>query len=220
MRAFLSLIGRDLRLALAHGGDGLGVLAFFVIAASLFPFGLGPDEATLARLAPGLVWVIALMAAFLGADRLFHADAEDGTLDLLALGPLPLAAVVGARVLALWLVTGLPLVLLAPLIGAMLALDGAGLLPLALSMLLGTPTLLLVGAVGAALTVGARRAGVLLGLIVLPLYIPVLIFGVAAVEAAVTGEAPWPFLEILGALLLIALPLAPLAAAAAIRQTL
>jgi len=220
MSAFLLVVRRDLRLALRQGSDAALVLAFFVLAVVLFPLGVGPEPELLARIAAGVLWVMALLASLLSLDRLFQADYEDGSLEALLLSPLSLGALVLAKSLAHWLATGLPLLLLAPLLALLLQLDGDGFLPLALGMLLGTPTLSLIGAVGAALALGARRAGVLLSLLVLPLYIPVLIFGVAAVDQAVAGSASRPHLLMLGALLLGALALAPWAAAAALRPAL
>jgi len=218
--AFLAVVGRDLRLALRQGSDAALVIAFFVLAVTMFPFGVGPELQLLSRIAAGIVWVTALLAALLSLDRLFQQDFEDGSLEAMALTPLPLAALVLAKCLAHWLTTGVPLVLVAPLLAALLHLDGAGYGPLMLGMALGTPSLSLVGAVGAALSLGARRAGVLLSLLVLPLYIPVLIFGVAAVDQAVAGLAIRPHLLILAAFLVAALPLAPWAASAALRPAL
>jgi heme exporter protein B len=220
VKAFLALVARDVRLALRQGSDAALVVAFFVLAVVLFPFGVGPEPQLLARIAAGVVWVTALLAALLSLDRLFQQDYEDGSLELIALAPLPLEATVLAKCLAHWLTTGLPLVVVAPALAALLQLEGPGYPPLILAMALGTPSLSLVGAIGAALSLGARRAGVLLSLLVLPLYIPVLIFGVAAVEQAVAGSAIRPHLLILTALLLAALPLAPWAAAAALRPAL
>ncbi len=220
MTAFLALVGRDLRLALRQGSDAALVVAFFVLAVVLFPFGIGPEPQLLARIAAGVVWVTALLAALLSLDRLFQQDYEDGSLEVIALAPLPLEAAVLAKCLAHWLTTGLPLVVVAPALAALLQLEGPGYLPLVLAMALGTPSLSLVGAIGAALSLGARRAGVLLSLLVLPFYIPVLIFGVAAVDQAVAGFAIRPHLLILTAFLLAALPLAPWAAAAALRPAL
>lgn len=218
MSAFLLLVRRDLRLALRQGGDAAMVLAFFFLAVILFPFGVGPEPEMLARIAAGIVWVTALLAALLSLERLFLADYEDGSLEALALMPLQLEFQVLAKALAHFLTTGLPLVVVAPLLALLLHLPSAGYGPLVLGMALGTPTLSLIGAIGAALTLGARRGGVLLSLLVLPLYIPVLIFGVGAVEAAVTGLEIRPHLMLLAALLLAAIPLAPVAAAAALRQ--
>lgn len=220
MTAFGALITRDLRLALRQGSDAALVLAFFVLAVVLFPFGVGPEPQLLARIAAGVVWVTALLAALLSLDRLFQHDYEDGSLELIALAALPLEAAVLAKCLAHWLTTGLPLIVVAPALAALLQLEGPGYLPLILAMALGTPSLSLVGAIGAALSLGARRAGVLLSLLVLPLYIPVLIFGVLAVDQAVAGFSIRPHLMILTALLLAALPLAPWAAAAALRPAL
>jgi len=220
MTAFRLLVQRDLRLALRQGGDAAMVVGFFVLTVILFPFGVGPEPELLARIAAGILWVTALLAALLSLERLFQADWEDGSLEALALMPLALEAQVLAKCLAHWLVTGLPLAAAAPLLALLLQLDPAGYPVLVASLLLGTPTLSLIGAVGASLGLGARRGGVLLSLLVLPLYIPVLIFGVAAVEAAVGGFGVRPHLLLLGALLAGALPLAPLAAAAALRQAL
>jgi heme exporter protein B len=218
--AFLAVLQRDLRLGLRHGSDVAMVVAFFVLAAVLFPFGVGPEINLLARISAGVVWVTALLAAMLSLDRLFLADYEDGSLDQLALSPAPLALIVLAKATAHWLTTGLPLIVVAPLLGLMLHLDPAGFVPLFLAMLLGTPCLSLFGAIGAALTLGARRGGPLVALLVLPLVLPVLIFGVGAVEAELTGLGARPHLMILGALLAAALPLAPLAAALALRHAL
>lgn len=218
MSGFLALIGRDLRLARRQGADVAMTLAFFVVVVALFPLGLGPTPALLARIAPGVLWVTALLAAMLSFDRLFQQDADDGGLDLLALSGLPLAVVALAKAVAHWLTTGLPTVLLAPLLALTLDLPAAAYPALMAGLLLGTPTVSLLGTVGAALVVGARRAGVLVALIVLPLTIPVLIFGVAAVEAGSAGLETRPHLLLLAALLAGAVPLAPLAAGAALRQ--
>jgi heme exporter protein B len=220
MTAFRLLVCRELRLALRQGGDAAMVVAFFVLTVILFPFGVGPEPELLARIAAGILWVTALLAALLSLERLFQADYEDGSLEALALLPLALEAQVLAKCLAHWLVTGLPLTLAAPLLALLLHLDAAGYPILVLSLLIGTPSLSLVGAVGAALTLGARRGGVLLSLLMLPLYIPVLIFGVLAVEASIAGFGARPHLLLLAALLAGALPLAPVAAAAALRQAL
>jgi heme exporter protein B len=220
VRTLLVLLSRDLRLALRSGGDVAAVLAFFVITVVLFPLGVGPETALLGRIAAGVVWVAALLATLLALDRLFAQDYEDGSLDLLVLSPLPLEAAVLAKGLAHWLVTGLPLILLSPVMAAMLGLQARVWPALVLSLLLGTPCLSLIGAVGAALTLGARRGGALLALLILPLFIPVLIFGASAVEAAATGLTTRPHLLLLAGCLAAALPLAPIAAAAALRQAL
>lgn len=218
MTGFLALIARDLRLARRQGADVAMTLAFFVVVVALFPLGLGPTPTLLARIAGGVLWVTALLAAMLSFDRLFQQDAEDGGLDLLALSGMPMALVALAKSAAHWLTTGLPTVLLAPLLAVTLDLPAAAYPALIGSLLLGTPTVSLLGTVGAALVVGARRAGVLVALIVLPLTIPVLIFGVAAVEAGGAGLPVRPHLLLLAALLAASLPLAPLAAGAALRQ--
>jgi len=219
-RPFWLIVRRDLRLALRQGGDAAVVIAFFVLAVILFPFGVGPEPEMLTRIAAGVIWVTALLAALLSLDRLFLADYEDGSLEGLALAPLPLELVALAKILAHWLVTGLPLVATAPLLALVLGLHPAGYGALVAAMALGTPSLSLIGAIGAALTLGARRGGVLLSLLVLPLYIPVLILGAGAVEAAIAGLGARPHLLILAAIAAAAIPLAPLAAAAAIRQAL
>lgn len=220
MSGFSAVVGRDLRLALRQGSDAALVLIFFVLAVLLFPFGVGPEPNILARISTGVLWVTALLAALLSLERLFVAEQEDGSLDQLALLPVPLAVVVFAKVVAHWILTGLPLILLSPLLAVALGMDAEGYPVLILALVLGTPTLSLIGGLGAALTLGARRAGALLALLVLPLYIPVLIFGVAAVDAALAGLAVGPHLAILGALLLAAIPLCPWATAAALRQAI
>jgi heme exporter protein B len=220
MSAVSAILRRDVRLALRSPADSGTVLLFFVLTAVLFPFGVGPEPQILARIATGVVWVTALLACLLSFDRLFQLDAEDGSLEQLALSPAPLALVVAGKVLAHWLVTGLPLIVVSPILGLMLQLPPAAFPVLLLALALGTPVLSLIGAIGAAVTLGARRGGVLLPLLVLPLYIPVLIFGVAAVEAAAADLSPRPHLLLLGGLLALALPLAPLAASAAVRQSL
>ncbi len=220
MNGFLQMVARDLRLALRQRADAGMVVLFFVLTAALFPFGVGPEANLLARIAPGVIWVTALLAVLLSLERLFLADYEDGALELLALSPLPLEAIVLAKALAHWLTTGLPLVLAAPLLALLYNMDFAGLPVLILAMLLGTPSLSLIGATGAALALGARRGGVLIPLLVLPLNVPVLIFGVGAVDAALAGLGAKPDLLFLGALFLVALVTAPLAAAAALRQAI
>ena len=220
MTAFLRLVRRDLLLAFRQGADAALVVVFFALAVLLFPFGVGPEPNMLARIGAGILWVMALLAALLSLERLFLADHEDGSLDLLALAPLPLELVVLAKVAAHWLTTGLPLMLTAPFLALLLGMDAAAIPALVPALLLGTPTLSLIGAIGAALTLGARRGGVLLPLLILPLYVPVLVFGVAAVDAAAAGLTPRPHLLILGGLLLGALPLAAWASAAALRQAL
>ena len=220
MRAFLDLVWRDLRLALRQRADASLAVLFFVLTAALFPFGVGPEPNLLARMAPGIIWVTALLAVLLSLERLFLADYEDGTLELLVLAPQPLELLVLAKTLAHWLTTGLPLIAAAPLLALFYNMDPAGLPMLILAMALGTPSLSLIGAVGAALTLGARRGGVLIPLLVLPLNVPVLIFGVLALDAALAGLNPRPHILFLAALCLGFLVLSPVAAAAALRQAM
>lgn len=218
MSAFSALLSRDLRLALRQSADSLTVLAFFALATVLFPFGVGPEAEVLSRIAAGVVWVAALLAALLSLDRVFVVDFEDGTLDQLILNGQSTTLIVLAKVLAHWLTTGVPLIIMSPILAVTLQLPSEGYGVLVLALLLGTPTVSLIGALGAALVLGARRGGVLLSLLVLPLYIPVLIFGTAAVEATITGMPSRPMLSILAGLALIAAALCPFATAAALRQ--
>ena len=220
MSAALALLARDLRLALRIGGGGALGVAFFLLAVLLIPLGVGPEGGVLARVAPGAIWTAALLACLLSLDRLFQADLEDGSLDQIALGPLPLEAVVLAKAAAHWLATGLPLVIAAPLMGVMLSLPGAAYGTLTLGLLIGTPALSLIGAVGAALTAGVRRGGLLLSVLVLPLYVPTLIFGAQAADRAALSLDPGPALLFLGAVTLLALAVAPFAAGAALRINL
>jgi heme exporter protein B len=217
VKPWLALLARELRLALRHPADTLAAVLFFVLVAALFPFGVGPAPETLARLAPGALLAAALLAALLPLDRLFGADAEDGTLDQLLLSGLAPAAVALAKAVAHWLTTGLPLLLATPIAAAMLNLpvEAWGAAMAALGLAAGFLSLL--GTAGAALTLGARRGGVLLPLLVLPLAIPAVIFGAAGIEAAAAGLEARPYLLLLTALLAAALPLAPLAAGAALR---
>ena len=220
MTALLGLFRRDFRLALRQGGDTALVLGFFILAVVLFPFGVGPEPEVLRRIAAGIVWVAALLAALLSLDRLFQTDYEDGGLDLIVLSPVPLELAVLAKCAAHWVATGLPLALLSPLLALVVDLDPAAFPTLVLSLLTGTPALSLIGSVAAALTLGARRQGVLLSVLVLPLYVPPLVFGAGAVEASATGTGPRADLLILGALTLTALALCPWASAAALRLAL
>ncbi len=217
MSGFVAVLKRDLMLAYRRKSDLLNPLIFFLMVATLFPLGVSPEPQFLAEVAPGVVWVAALLATLLSMDGLFRSDYEDGTLEQMLLCPQPLFLTVMAKVLAHWMMTGLPLTLMAPLLGVMLFLPGEGMGGLMLSLLLGTPTLSLVGAIGAALTVGLRKGGVLISLLVLPLYIPVLIFGTGAVQAAVTGLPLVGFVALLGAMLVLGLVLAPFAISAALR---
>lgn len=219
MTAFLALVRRDLRLSLRIGGGASFALVFFLMIVTLTPFAIGPDLNLLARIAPAILWIGAVLATLIGLDRLFQADAEDGTLDLLKAGKLPLEAVVLAKCLAHWLTTGLPLALAAPLFGLLLAMEPIAMAAASLSLLVGTPALTLIGAVGAALTAGIRRGGVLIAIMALPLMIPTLIFGVATCNAAVGGTIPFltPF-AILGALTLVFAVIGVIGAAAGLRQ--
>src|ERR1700739_1878114 len=220
MAAFAGLFRRDLRLALRQGGDtGLG-LGFFVLAGVLFPRGVGPAPAVLRRIGAGIVWVAALLAALLSLDRLFQSDYQDGGLELVALSTLPLELAVLAKCAAHWVATGLPLALISPFLAFLVDLEPGAMPPLTLGLVVGTPALSLIGSVAAALTLGARRQGVLLSLLVLPLYVPPLVFGAGAVEASAAGAGGRAYLLILGALTLAALPLCPWASAAALRQAL
>ncbi len=221
MKAFLALVSRDLRLAWREGG-AIGVaLGFYLVVVAILPLGLGPDLNLLTRIAPGVLWVALLLAALLSADRIFYNDFDDGALEVIALGPLPLEAVAAAKCLAHWLSVGVPLALLAPILGLMLNLDIEGYGPLIVTMLAGTPAISFIGAIGAALTLGLRRGGLLLSLLILPLYVPVLIFGVSSMDAVLTGPGSfWTPFSILCALSLAAIALAPFAAAAALRMNL
>ena len=216
----IALLLRDLALAVrAGGGFGLG-LAFFLIVTVLVPFGVGPEGALLARIAPGILWVGALLACLLSLDRVFQLDFEDGTLDLLATSPIPMEGLVMMKALAHWLTTGLPLVLAAPVFGILMQLEGPGLWWLFVTLLLGTPALSMIGTFGAALTVGLKRGGLLLSLLVLPLYVPTLIFGAEAARRGATGmEAMTPLLLMAG-ITAGSVALIPFAAAAAIRINL
>ncbi|MCZ4262171.1 MAG: heme exporter protein CcmB [Limimaricola soesokkakensis] len=215
-----ALLARDLRLAVrAGGGFGLG-LAFFLIVVVLVPFGVGPETAILARIAPGILWVAALLAALLSLDRIFALDHEDGSLPLLATAPLPLEMLALAKALAHWITTGLPLVVAAPLLGVLLHLPGEAMPWLLVSLAIGTPALSLIGTFGAALTVGLRRGGLLLSLIVLPLYVPILIFGAEAARRGAEGLPAATPLMLLAGIGLGCAALLPFATAAALRVTL
>ncbi|MCO8145373.1 heme exporter protein CcmB [Rhodovulum tesquicola] len=216
----IALLIRDLALAIrAGGGFGLG-LAFFLIVVVLVPFGVGPESAILSRIAPGILWVGALLACLLSLDRIFALDFEDGSLDLLATAPIPLEGVVAMKAAAHWVTTGLPLTLAAPGLGLLLSLDPAAYGWLVLSLALGTPALSMIGTFGAALTVGLKRGGLLLSLLVLPLYVPTLIFGAEAVVRGAAGQANATPLLMLAGITLATLALLPFAAAAAIRINL
>jgi len=217
MRAALK---REIALALRQKGEVLTPLVFFVVIASLFPLGVGPESALLLRMAPGVLWVSALLAAMLSLQRLFAMDYADGSLEQMALSPTPLGLLVVAKALSHFLLSGLPLVLMAPVLGLQFGMEGRSLGILMLTLLLGTPTLSLIGSIGAALTLGVRGAGVLLSLLILPLYIPVLIFGAGAVEADAAGLGVGGHLSLLTALLVLSVFFAPLATTAALRISL
>jgi heme exporter protein B len=220
-RTFLVIVRRDITLALRRRTEVLTTLFFFVIVASLFPLGVGAEKQLLGFLGPGVVWVAALLASMLALERLFASDYADGTLEQMLLTPQPLSVLVLGKVFAHWLLTGVPLVVVAPLLGLQYGLDGTALAVMALALLLGTPVLSLVGAIGAALTLGLRGGGILLSLLILPLYIPVLIYGSGAVTVSAIDLADVrPFLALLGAFLVLALAFAPLATAAALRISL
>ena len=220
MRALLAVMRRDLLLAARRKSEVLTALFFFIIVTSLFPLGIGPEPALLKKIAPGILWVAALLATMLGLNRLFAADHADGTLEQMVLSPTPLGLLVGGKIAAHWLLSGLPLVLLAPVLGLQFDLDADALGVLMLALLLGTPLLSLIGAIGAALTLGLRGGGVLLSLLVLPLYIPALIFGAGAVEAHIAGMGAGGHLSLLAALLALAVFFAPWATTAALRIAL
>ncbi len=217
---FAAVFKRELQLAYRRRSEWINPLAFFVIVVSLFPLGLAAGQNTLALIAPGVVWVSALLATLLSLEHMFRADYEDGALEQFALSTYPLYAVALAKVLAHWMITGLLLCLLSPLLGGALFLDGASLKVLFLTLLLGTPTLSLVGAIGAALTVGLRRGGILLSLLILPLYVPILIFGAGAVDLTANGLDASGQLYLLAALLVLAVTLAPFAIGGALRVAL
>lgn len=217
MKSFLALVRRDLRLAVREGGAIGTALGFFLIVVSLMPLGLGPDLNLLSRIAAGILWIALLLAALLSLNRIFEADYEDGTLDVLSTGRLPLELVAAAKSLAHWITTGIPLALLAPVLGILLNLDLRSYPILVATTLAGTPAVSFLGAIGAALTVKARRGGLLLALIVLPLYVPTLIFGIAAVSATAGPSGLGASFLILTAISLAAAVLGPMAAAAALR---
>ena len=220
MSVFYALLKRDLTLANRHRADLANPLLFFIIVISLFPLGISPESKILQAIAPGIIWVAALLAAMLSLDNLFRSDFEDGSLEQIVLTPHSLHFLVLAKVLAHWLVTGLPLLLIAPLLSVLLFLPSEAMLTLILTLLLGTPILSLIGAIGVALTVGLRRGSVLLSLLVLPLYIPVLIFAAGAVNEAARGFPVAGQLYFLAALLSLSLSLSPFAIAAALRISL
>jgi heme exporter protein B len=221
LRVFWCILLRDLTLAMRRRTDVLTTLFFFVIVVSLFPLGVGTERKILQMLGPGVVWVAALLASMLALERLFAADYEDGTLEQMVLTAQPLSLLVLAKITAHWLLTGLPLVLIAPLVGMQYHLTSDAILVMMMALLIGTPVLSLIGAIGAALTLGLRGGGILLSLLILPLYIPVLVYGAGAVEVSSVDLADIrPYLTLLGAFLLVAVLFAPLASSAALKISL
>lgn len=218
--AMWTVVRRDLKSSFRQRQDLLNPLLFFFMVVTLFPLGVSPEVSFLQRSGSGILWVAALLATLLSLDHLFRHDFDDGTLEQMVLQPQPLFLLVLAKTLAHWLVTGLPLILLAPVLGIMLHLEGNSIAVLCLTLLIGTPVLSLIGAIGAALTLGLRAGGVLLSLLIIPLYIPVLIFGTGTVAAAADGTPVGGYLALMAAFLVLAITLAPFAAAAALRISL
>jgi len=219
-RAFALLLKRDLLLAMRHRAEMINPLLFFVLVTSLFPLGIGAEPALLRAVGPGVIWVAALLAALLSLEGIFRSDFEDGTLEQFLLSSHPVSVLVLAKVLAHWLITGLPLLLVSPLLGVLLGLPGDAIVILLVTLALGTPVLSLIGAIGVALTVGLRKGGMILSLLVLPLYIPLLIFAASAVDTAAAGFPVSAHLSLISALLVLALSLSPFATAAALRVSL
>jgi heme exporter protein B len=219
-RAFVLLLKRDLTLAMRHRAEMINPLLFFILVTTLFPLGIGADPGLLQAVGPGIIWVAALLAALLSLEGIFRSDFEDGTLEQLLLSSHPVSILVLAKVLAHWLITGLPLLLVSPLLGILLGLPATAIRILLLTLVLGTPVLSLLGAVGVALTVGLRKGGMILSLLVLPLYVPLLIFAASAVDTAAAGLPVTAHLSLISALLVLSLSLSPLATAAALRISL
>ena len=217
MKIWWILVQRDLLMAWRRSSDIFSVVMFFVLAVVLFPLGVGPELDTLRKIAPGIIWVAALLAAMLSLDQLFQSDADDGSLDLLLLAPIPLETIVIAKCCAHWMVTGLPLILVAPILGILLNLPLAGFAVMIITLAISTPTISLLGSVGAALTIGARRGGVLVALLILPLLTPILIMSANAVDLALVGLNYTPLIALLGAFFLICLVVCPFVAAVALR---
>jgi heme exporter protein B len=216
-QAFTTVLMRDIKIAIRHSGDIFNPLLFFILIVTLFPLGIGPEPKVLTRIAPGIIWVAALLASMLSLERLFKADYNDGSLEQMLLSPQPLPILVLAKVFAHWLLTGVPLILVSPLLAVLLQLESNSYLALIATLSLGTPVLSLMGAIGVALTVGLRKGGVLLSLLILPLYIPVLIFATSAMDAAGMNLPYDGHLAIIGAMLIAALVLAPIAIGASLR---
>ena len=220
MKPFINIIARELKLILRQGIDSMMIVMFFVIVVILFPFGVGPEPNMLSKISAGVIWVAALLASILSLDRVYQTDFEDGSLELLIIQPLALELIVAAKITTHWLTTGLPLILAAPCLALLLNMDAGGFLVLILSLVIGTPTLSLIGSIGAALTLGAKRSGMLLSLLILPLYIPVLIFGISAIDAALGGLTWQAHVLIQGGILVGVIPLSLWASSAALRQAL
>lgn len=220
LAAMKGVFARDMKVAFRQRQDLLNPLLFFIMVVTLFPLGVSPEVSFLSEAGAGILWVAALLSVLLSLDHLFRHDFDDGTLEQLVLQPQPLFLLILAKTMAHWMLTGLPLVILAPVLGVMVHLDGNSIAVLCLTLLIGTPVLSLIGAIGAALTLGLRSAGVLLSLLIIPLYIPVLIFGTGTVAAAAEGAAVGAYLALMGAFLMLALTLAPFAAAAALKISL
>lgn len=220
MKLILALIKRDLSLSMRQGGGAGTALGFFLTVVVLLPIGIGPDQALLARIAPGALWISLLLSVLLSADRIFQQDYEDGSLDIMTMGPVPFEIVALAKAVAHWLSTSLPLAVAAPLLGFLVNLEPAAILPLSLAMVLGSVALSLLAAIGAAVTVGLRRGGLLVSILVLPLYVPVLIFGLSASQPGAAPGLTTASLLILGAITLVSLVVSPLASAAALRSYL
>lgn len=217
MNFFLSAIRRDLLLVLRKRNDIINPLSFFIMVGVMFPLGVSPEAGFLAKLAPGVIWVAALLASLLSVDGIFRSDFDDGSLEQMLISPQSLVLIVLAKVISHWLVSGFCLALVSPILGIMLFLPNDGMAVIVLSLLLGTPTLSLIGAIGAALTVGLRKGGILISLLVLPLYIPVLIFGASSVQAAAMGLPVQGYLALLAAMLVLSIMLAPFAIVAALK---
>jgi len=220
MKSFINIISRELKLILRQGIDSMMIVMFFVVVVMLFPFGVGPEPNMLSKISAGVIWVAALLASILSLDRVYQTDFEDGSLELLMIQPLALELIVAAKITTHWLTTGLPLILAAPCLALLLNMDAGGFLVLILSLVIGTPTLSLIGSIGAALTLGARRSGMLLSLLILPLYIPVLIFGISAIDAALSSLTWQAHVLIQSGILVGVIPLSLWASSAALRQAI
>ena len=220
MKPFINIVTRELKLMLRQGIDSMMIVMFFVIVVILFPFGVGPEPNMLSKISAGVIWVAALLASILSLDRVYQTDFEDGSLELLMIQPLALELIVAAKITTHWLTTGLPLILAAPCLALLLNMDAGGFLVLILSLVIGTPTLSLIGSIGAALTLGARRSGMLLSLLILPLYIPVLIFGISAIDAALSSLTWQAHVLIQSGILVGVIPLSLWASSAALRQAI